>query len=73
MGQAKKRGSFEVRKEQSIERERLAGEAAYLAMLEAEAKMPPKEKKQRRAAATTLSLIAPFMYELAPQPKRNLR
>ena len=61
MGQARQRGSFEVRKEQSIERQKREGEEAYRAYKEAEAKMTPVQKKERLRVATVMASIAPFM------------
>jgi hypothetical protein len=58
MGQAKQRGSFEVRKAQSVERQKQEAHERWLAYKAAEAAETPEQKKKKKSAQSTLMLVA---------------
>lgn len=56
MGQAKKRGTFEQRKEEAIKRDRLEREAYRKDMLRRQSALGNRQGKSRLALATALAI-----------------
>ncbi len=73
MGQAKNRGSFEVRREQSLERKKDEVEARRQRMLEYELSLTPEQKKERlKHRMFMASLEAMFLSDMPDAYRRGL-
>ena len=57
MGQAKQRGDFKKRKDEAIERNKIAEEAEEARRAAAETAMSPEERKKRSKAKMTVNLL----------------